>query len=165
MYLINESTDKKLRIALILLAVGIMVSLIIIPFSTGWLLGLMPDADEMGHALKDVMEKIADNGRKAFNNIVVRGTFFAAVWAIALFISAIVKCKPMNAVASFGGTYTMIRFLIKYISLNDFDAVFDFENCGTTIGFWIPLILYLLCIIISLLTLLWAEPQKREARG
>lgn len=143
----NSLTKGSTRI--LISAVAILVSLIVIPFSTGWLLGIFPEADDLGYALTDVFEEIAEDGGAAFEDILVSGTVFTLLFDVVLIFSAVCKSKGMGIVASLGGVTTLTAFLIKYIDYNDLDAVFDFDDCGITIGFWIPYILFIICLIAS----------------
>lgn len=144
------NTNRSNHNSILIMSIIIMLSLVIIPFSTGWRFGIIPDVEDLGHAFIDVFQEIAEDGGKAFRNIVVRGTLLAVVCDVVLIFAAACKSKCMDIIASLGGVSTLTWFLIKYIELNDFDAVFDLDDCGTTIGFWVPYILFIICFVFSL---------------
>lgn len=135
---------------IVILSFIMLVSLCIVPFSTGFLLGIIPEANDLGEVWVDIFHEIDKEGTGAFKNIVVTGTLFAFLFSVMLFIGSIGKVRSVEIVSSVGGLISLTWFLIKYISYNDLDAVFDLDNCGTTIGFWIPYIIFLICFLISI---------------
>lgn len=141
------STTNNKYTSIIIMSIVMMVSLIIIPFSTGWLDGVIPEFDDLGHGLFDVFRELVEDGKDAWRSVIVRGTLFAAVCDVILFLSSVCKSKIMSVLSTLGGIITMAWSMFMYIDLNDFDAVFDFDNCGTTIGFWIPFVLFIICFI------------------
>ena len=54
--------NKNKHTSILVLSIIIMLSLIIIPFSTGWLLGIIPDAEDMGVLTEDVRELLKESG-------------------------------------------------------------------------------------------------------
>ena len=143
----TEKTQKYGWI--VFLSIAMMISLIVIPFTTGWLDGIIPDEDAWGHGLFDVLQELAEDAEDAWRSVAVRGTVFATVCDIVMLIAAAYKSRTFSLVSALGGIAAMTWSMIKYIDLNDFDAVFDFENCGTTIGFWIPYILFIVCFFVA----------------
>ena len=141
------STTNNKYTSIIIMSIVMMVSLIIIPFSTGWFDGVIPEFDDLGHGLFDVFRELVEDGKDAWRSVIVRGTLFAAVCDVILFLSSVCKSKIMSVLSTLGGIITMAWSMFMYIDLNDFDAVFDFDNCGTTIGFWIPFVLFIICFI------------------
>lgn len=141
------STTNNKYTSIIIMSIVMMASLIIIPFSTGWLDGVIPEFDDLGHGLFDVLRELVEDGKDAWRSVIVRGTLFAAVCDVILFLSSVCKSKIMSVLSTLGGIITMAWSMFIYIDLNDFDAVFDFDNCGTTIGFWIPFVLFIICFI------------------
>ncbi len=67
-----------------------------------------------------------------------------------MFFAALSKSKVMNIISSLGGIATMLWTVVMIIELNDWDTVFDFECCATTIGLWIPFALFIICFILSI---------------
>ena len=135
---------------LVILSIIMLVSLCIIPFSTGFLLGIIPEANDLGEVWPDIFHEIDREGTGAFKNIVVTGTLLAFLFSVMLFLGSIGKTRSMEILSSVGGLISLTWFLIKYIIYNDLDAVFDLDDCGTTIGFWIPYIIFLICFLISI---------------
>lgn len=131
------------------LSVVILLSLVIIPISTGWLLGIFPEAEDYGHGLFDEIAELMEDGTEAWDDIVVKGNIYASICALAMFIASMCRSKIMSVISALSGTVTMLWFMVKTIEYNDLDAVFDFENCGTTIGFWIVLISFAVCLCLS----------------
>lgn len=39
---------------------------------------------------------------------------------------------------------------LTVFNMNGFDKIFDLYDCGLTIGFWVPFILFIICFFISL---------------
>jgi len=144
-----STTNSNKFTYIIIMSIAMMLSLIIIPFSTGWLDGLIPEVDDLGHGLFDVLQELAEDGEDAWRSVIVRGTLFAAICDVILFLASVCKSKIMSILSSLGGIITMVWSMFMYIDLNDFDAVFDFDDCGTTIGFWIPFILFIICFILA----------------
>lgn len=145
---VSTTSDDKYAYVIVM-SMAMMLSLMMIPFSTGWRGGLIPDVDDLGHALIDVFQEFAEDSEGAWRNIVVRGTLFAAICDAIMFLAAVCKSKIMSILSALGGIATMVWSLFMYIDLNDFDAVFDFDRCGTTIGFWIPFILFMICFALA----------------
>lgn len=141
------STTNNKYTSIIIMSIVMMASLIIILFSTGWLDGVIPEFDDLGHGLFDVLRELVEDGKDAWRSVIVRGTLFATVCDVILFLSSVCKSKIMSVLSTLGGIITMAWSMFMYIDLNDFDAVFDFDNCGTTIGFWIPFVLFIICFI------------------
>lgn len=141
------STTNNKYTSIIIMSIVMMASLIIIPFSTGWLDGVIPEFDDLGHGLFDVLRELVEDGKDAWRSVIVRGILFATVCDVILFLSSVCKSKIMSVLSTLGGIITMAWSMFMYIDLNDFDAVFDFDNCGTTIGFWIPFVLFIICFI------------------
>lgn len=144
-----STTNSNKFTYIIVMSIAMMLSLIIIPFSTGWLDGLIPEVDDLGHGLFDVLQELAEDGEDAWRSVIVRGTLFAAICDVILFLASVCKSKIMSILSALGGIITMVWSMFMYIDLNDFDAVFDFDDCGTTIGFWIPFILFIICFILA----------------
>ncbi len=135
---------------IIILSIAMMLSLIIIPFSTGWKTGLFPEVDDLGHGLFDVFQELAEDSEEAWRSIMVRGTLFAAICDVILLLASVCKSKLTSILSALGGIITMVWSMFVFIDLNDFDAVFDFDDCGTTIGFWIPFIIFAICFILAI---------------
>ena len=145
---ISTTNDNKYTY-IIVMSMVMMLSLIIIPFSTGWRDGLIPEVDDLGQGLFNVFQEFVEDSEGAWRNIVVRGTLFAAICDAVMALAAVCKSKIMSILSALGGIITMVWSLFMYIDINDFDAVFDFEDCGTTIGFWIPFILFIICFVLA----------------
>ncbi len=145
----STTSDNRYTYISIMAAI-ILLSLIIIPFTTGWKQGLFPDADDLGSGLYDALQEIAEDSEYAWRNVVVIGTLFAAICDAFLFIASLCKHKLISSVFALGGSTTMVWFMCAFIDINGFDAVFDFENSGTTIGFWIPFILFIVCSVLAI---------------
>ncbi len=145
----SNKNDVK-YIYIMVMSIVMMLSLIIIPFTTGWLLGLIPEFDDLGHGLFDILQELIEEGEDAWYDVSVRGTLFAAICDIIIFLASVFKSKIMSIISALGGIITMVWCMFMYIYHNDFDAVFDFENCGTTIGFWIPFIIFIICFILAI---------------
>lgn len=135
---------------IIVLSIVMMLSLIIIPFSTGWKNGLIPESEDWGHGLFDAFQEIAEDSEEAMHDVIIMGTLFAAICDTILCLASICKSKAMSIISALGGIITMFWTMFVFIDLNDFDAVFDFEDCGTTIGFWIPFIIFAVCFILAI---------------
>ena len=101
------STTNNKYTSIIIMSVVMMVSLIVIPFSTGWLDGLIPEFDDLGHGLFDVFRELVEDGKDAWRSVIVRGTLFAAFCDVILFLSSVCKSKIMSVLSTLGGIITM----------------------------------------------------------
>ncbi len=136
-------------ISIILISVCIMISLGIIPFSTGFCDGIIPDADSIGKGVFYILNKCVEN-EKELRYVTSRGTLYAAFFDLCLLVSAVYGRKGFIVISALGGWISLLICLIRLINMNGFDKIFDLDDCGLTIGFWIPFILFIICFFISL---------------
>lgn len=119
------------------MSIAMMLSLIIIPFSTGWLDGLIPEVDDLGHGLFDVLQELAEDGEDAWRSVIVRGTLFAAICDVILFLAS--GCYVINVET--GRSYSAGAFMTKYYDgycfylANRFGKIIRMDKNGNTIEF------------------------------
>lgn len=91
-------------------------------------------------------------------------TWSAFVPAIVLFFSSIAKGKVMSILSSASGVGLLLYNLFRFISQHELSDVFDFDDCSISVGFWIALILLIVCFFraISIKKLDSVDQAKRK---
>ncbi len=141
----NVVKSKASYTLLIILSICILLTVMFIPMFDVWG-GLFPDGVEV--TFGDVVSNLfygTDFGMWA-----EIFSWSAFVPAVVLLISALAKGKVMSILASLSGSGLLIFNLLRFISQCEAESVFDFDDCSVSIGFWIALLLFIICFFYSI---------------
>lgn len=145
-FLAGNVTVKKASFnSLIVLSIIQLFTIVFIPMFDVWG-GLFPgDAD---YHFWDVVANLFEG--TDFNMWIELFSWSAFVPAVILLISSIAKGRIVPLLSSASGAGLLLFNLFSFIDQNSLSDVFDFEDCDISIGFWIALLLFVICIFRSI---------------
>lgn len=136
---------------MIILSILLILSIIFLPmYNRGLIMGEIYPNDQSVY-FWEVMEMVFEES-DAFRYYVVNFTVVALVFAVILLFSSMSKSKIMCAISSVGGAGGMLYHLIKFISQEGADSVFDFSDTAICMGFWVALIVFIWCFFEAIRT-------------
>ncbi len=129
----------------IVFAIATLLASVILPFFDVWG-GLFPDWDDADTFI-DVIEAIGDD----FDDIWYRWApalrMAAFIPSIFLVITALSKSKTGVVLSSGAGIGLLLINLFRVIEDEGIEEVLEFDDCSVSFGFWVALILFVLCFI------------------
>ena len=133
-----------------LCAILLLLSILFLPMYNGWPSNVLPNYNSV--YFSDVLDSDLSGGPYQL-------TLLLLISAILLLIFALCKVKIMSIISSGIGLTIMVIELLIFLGIFTAEYVFSFTDSCLSIGFWITLLLYIICFYLSFDT---AKSPKRN---
>jgi len=144
----GSSSRERWFLWLSFISIAIIVNVVFVPMFSHWG-GLFPSRSDIYYTFPDVIHNINRGRIQTMTDVL---SLFTLIPAIVLWISSIAKGKTLSVLSSFCGAGLLFLSLIEYISRygtrHIHEIVFS-KRCVFAIGFWIALLLFVVCFFIS----------------
>lgn len=145
---------KQNRIVIKILSVALLLCSLLIPMFDAWA-GIMPS--EYAWTVSTTFETIADEGSSSLNYYGVQLHLCTWILGGILCVAAFMEKRPVIAVSSASGTVALIMVVVNNMNQygDSWNYLMNFDDGNYSIGYWIVLILFIMCFLFSLI------PTKR----
>lgn len=133
-----------------ILSITLLLCSLLIPMFDAWA-GIMPSEDAW--TASTTFETIADEGSSSLNYYGVQLHLCSWIIGGILCVGAFMEKKPVAAVSSASGTIALIMVVVNNMNQygDSWNYLMNFDDGNYSIGYWIVLILFIMCFVCSLI--------------
>lgn len=141
---------KQNYIVIKILSVILLFCSVVIPMFDAWA-GIIPS--EYAWTITTTFETIAEEGSSSLNYYGVQLHLCAWIIGSILCIGAFMEKKPIIIASSISGTFALIMIVVNNMNQygDSWDYLMNFDDGNYSIGYWVVLLLFIMCFLCSLI--------------
>lgn len=145
-----------------ILSIILLICSVLVPMFDTWV-GIIPTDDAW--SISDTFETLADEGTDALNYYGVQLHLCTWILGSVVCMGAFMKKKAVIATSAIAGAISLILVVVNNMNQygDSFHYLMNFEDGNYSIGYWIALILFILCAVISFFCT--KEPANTSTEG